>query len=76
LIFHREHVSCVSAQVRGHFRLPAVGKVDEIHNLNLATRNGAEVSDTLKYFSERIPATFVFSELANGRADLPESGIS
>ena len=27
--------------------------VDEIHNLQLATRSGAEVSDTLKYFSER-----------------------
>jgi len=35
--------------------------VDEIHNLRLATRNGAEVSDTLKYFSERIPATFVYA---------------
>jgi hypothetical protein len=35
--------------------------VDEIHNLKLATRNGAEVSDTLKYFSERIPATFVYA---------------
>jgi Bacterial TniB protein len=35
--------------------------VDEIHNLQLATRNGAEVSDTLKYFSERIPATFVYA---------------
>jgi hypothetical protein len=34
---------------------------DEIHNLQLATRNGAEVSDTLKYFSERIPATFVYA---------------
>jgi hypothetical protein len=30
--------------------------VDEIHNLNIATRTGAEASDTLKYFSERIPA--------------------
>jgi hypothetical protein len=37
--------------------------VDEIHNMQLATRSGAEVSDTLKYLSERIPATFVFSEL-------------
>jgi len=27
--------------------------VDEIHNLNLATRTGAEVSDQLKYFAER-----------------------
>ena len=35
--------------------------VDEIHNLNLATRAGAEVSDQLKYFAERLPATFVYS---------------
>lgn len=35
--------------------------VDEIHNLNLATRAGAEVSDQLKYLSERIPATFVYA---------------
>ena len=27
--------------------------VDEIHNLNIATRAGAEASDTLKYFSGR-----------------------
>jgi hypothetical protein len=27
--------------------------VDELHNLNLATRAGAEVSDQLKYFAER-----------------------
>jgi hypothetical protein len=35
--------------------------VDEIHNLALGTRQGAEVSDTLKYFSERIPATFLYA---------------
>lgn len=35
--------------------------VDELHNLNLATRAGAEVSDQLKYLSERIPATFVYA---------------
>jgi hypothetical protein len=34
---------------------------DELHNVSLATRAGAEVSDTLKYFSERIPATFVYA---------------
>ena len=34
---------------------------DEIHNLQLGTRVGAEVSDTLKYFSERLPATFVYA---------------
>ncbi|MFD3653624.1 TniB family NTP-binding protein [Streptomyces sp. NPDC058620] len=35
--------------------------VDEIHNISQITRAGAEVSDTLKYFSERIPATFVYA---------------
>ncbi|WSV86245.1 TniB family NTP-binding protein [Nocardia sp. NBC_01009] len=34
---------------------------DELHNISLATRAGAEVSDTLKYFSERVPATFIYS---------------
>ena len=37
--------------------------VDEIHNISLATRVGAEVSDTLKYFAERLPATFVYAGL-------------
>ncbi|MFB7668354.1 TniB family NTP-binding protein [Kitasatospora sp. NPDC056138] len=35
--------------------------VDEIHNISGTTRNGAEASDTLKYFSERIPATFAYA---------------
>jgi hypothetical protein len=39
--------------------------VDEIHNLNIATRAGAEASDTLKYFSEWIPATFVFAGISH-----------
>ena len=37
--------------------------VDEIHNIRLATRIGAEASDQLKYLGERIPATFVYSGL-------------
>lgn len=44
--------------------------VDEIHNLNIATRAGAEASDTLKYFSERIAATFVFAGISVERAGL------
>ncbi|MGW2546199.1 TniB family NTP-binding protein [Kitasatospora sp. NPDC001574] len=35
--------------------------VDEVHNISLTTRQGTEVSDTLKYFSERIPATFIYA---------------
>ncbi|WP_405862108.1 TniB family NTP-binding protein [Streptomyces sp. NBC_00090] len=35
--------------------------VDEIHNISLHTRHGAEASDTIKYFSERIPATFAYA---------------
>jgi hypothetical protein len=44
--------------------------VDEIHNVSLATRAGAEVSDTLKYFAERLPATFVYAGL-----DVDEIGL-
>jgi hypothetical protein len=44
--------------------------VDEIHNLNIATRPGAEASGTLKYFSERIPATFVLAGINIERAGL------
>jgi hypothetical protein len=35
--------------------------VDEIHNLNLATSAGEDMSDHLKYFTEHLPATFVYS---------------
>jgi hypothetical protein len=35
--------------------------VDEIHNLNLATRAGADASDQLKYLAERFPATFIYA---------------
>ena len=44
--------------------------VDEIHNMSLATRTGAEASDMLKYFSERIPATFVYAGIDIERAGL------
>jgi AAA domain len=35
--------------------------VDELHNLNLATAAGEDMSDHLKYFTEHLPATFVYS---------------
>jgi hypothetical protein len=44
--------------------------VDEIHNLNLATRAGADASDQLKYLAERIPATFVYAGI-----DIEGSGL-
>ncbi|WP_406430453.1 TniB family NTP-binding protein [Streptomyces sp. NBC_00631] len=44
--------------------------VDELHNISLTNRHGAEVADTLKYFSERIPATFVYAGI-----DIERSGL-
>lgn len=35
--------------------------VDEIHNVNLATSAGEDLSDHLKYFTEHLAATFVFA---------------
>ncbi|MEV4281515.1 ATP-binding protein [Actinoplanes xinjiangensis] len=44
--------------------------VDEIHNISLATRIGAETSDQLKYLAERIPATFVYAGI-----DVEDAGL-
>lgn len=44
--------------------------VDEIHNVNLGTRHGAEASDTLKYFAERLPVTFAYAGIRVERAGL------
>lgn len=44
--------------------------VDELHNLNTTTRAGGEASDTLKYLSERIPATFVYAGINLQRTGL------
>ena len=44
--------------------------IDELQNMNLATRDGAETSDQLKYLSERIPATFACAGF-----DLEERGL-
>ena len=44
--------------------------VDELHNLDMTTRAGAEASDTLKYFSERLPVTFVYSGIGLDRGAL------
>jgi hypothetical protein len=57
----RGHVVYVSSQFRAASRAPAVGKIDEIHNLNLATSAGEDMSDHLKYFTEHMPATFVYA---------------
>ena len=44
--------------------------VDEIHNVDLGTRHGAEASDTLKYFAERLPVTFAYAGIRVERAGL------
>lgn len=44
--------------------------IDEIHNLNLATAAGEDMSDYLKYFTEHLPATFVYAGI-----DVERSGL-
>ena len=38
-----------------------VGIFDEIHNLNHGTAAGEDLSDHLKYFTEHLPATFIYA---------------
>jgi hypothetical protein len=66
----RGHVSDVSPQLNSLIAEFAVGKVDEIHNLNLDTLAGEELSDHLKYFTEHLPATFVYAGI-----DVERSGL-
>ena len=44
--------------------------VDEIHNLNLATLAGEDLSDHLKYFTEHLPATFIYAGINVERCGL------
>lgn len=44
--------------------------MDEIHNLNLATSAGEDMSDHLKYFAEHLPATFVYAGINVERSGL------
>ncbi len=44
--------------------------VDEIHNLNLATSAGEDMSDHLKYFTEHLPATFAYAGINVERSGL------
>ena len=44
--------------------------VDEIHNLNLHTAAGEDLSDHLKYFTEHLPATFIYAGI-----DVERSGV-
>jgi len=44
--------------------------VDEIHNMSLATSAGEDLSDHLKYFTEHLPATFVYAGI-----DVERSGL-
>ncbi|WP_436776913.1 TniB family NTP-binding protein [Yinghuangia sp. YIM S09857] len=44
--------------------------VDEIHLMNLGTRAGEEFSDHLKYFTEHLPATFIYAGINVERSGL------
>ena len=39
----------------------SIGIIDEIHNLNHGTPAGEDLSDHLKYFTEHLPATFIYA---------------
>ncbi|MGW2308421.1 TniB family NTP-binding protein [Actinomadura luteofluorescens] len=44
--------------------------VDEIHNINLGTAAGEDLSDHMKYFTEHLPATFVYAGIEVERSGL------
>jgi len=47
--------------------------VDEIHNINMATTAGEDHSDHMKYFTEHLPATFIYAGIDVERSGLFEA---
>src|SRR5258708_35018865 len=76
LIFRREHVSYVSMQVRGHLRLPAVGKVDDVHFLDVTRRDGREVANHFKWLANVFPVTFFFVGVGLRARGLLDEGLT
>src|SRR5258708_15738854 len=76
LIFRREHVSYVSAQVRGHLRLPAVGKVDDVHFLDPRRRDGRDVANHFKYLANTFPVTFIYVGVGLERRGLVSEALA
>ncbi len=44
--------------------------IDELHNINMATTAGEDHSDHMKYFTEHLPATFVYAGIEVERSGL------
>jgi hypothetical protein len=44
--------------------------IDELHNINMATSAGEDYSDHMKYFTEHLPATFIYAGI-----DIERSGL-
>jgi Bacterial TniB protein len=44
--------------------------VDELHNINMATTAGEDHSDHMKYFTEHLPATFIYAGIEVERSGL------
>lgn len=44
--------------------------IDELHNVNMATTVGEDYSDHMKYFTEHLPATFVYAGIGVERSGL------
>jgi hypothetical protein len=66
----RGHVVYETSQFRAGIRAPAVGKIDDVHFLDLSAKEGKVANDHLKYLANHTAATFVFTG-----ADLNTSGL-
>jgi hypothetical protein len=70
------HVSYGSAQARGHIPAATVGKVDDIHFLDVRSRDGLEVSNHLKWLANEFPVTFLFAGVSLRERWLMSEGMT
>lgn len=63
-------------QVRWHLSLPAVGKVDDVHFLDISRRDGREVANHFKWLANVFPVTFLFVGVGLRARGLLDEGLS
>jgi hypothetical protein len=66
----------VKAQLTGSPAQQTVGKVDDVHFLDISRRDGREVANHFKWLANVFPVTFLFAGVGLRARGLLDEGLS
>jgi hypothetical protein len=73
---HHGHVVYEKPQFRAGIRAPAVGKIDDVHFLDISRRDGREVANHFKWLANVFPVTFLFVGVGLRARGLLDEGLA